>query len=178
MRPPVLILWIACRSIIPLAGTSLAGAITDPGDRQLLEMLLDQVEKLAADCTVERMREFAAYPEEIAWRASKLVRMPLVACRLTGEPKYLDQFVGVAGMDAICACLEKGPDGFLDWYGKPKPNFRRPDRPEQKVAVQITGLEMSAVIAEFACLVQSEPGRRVRYAQPLAPICRWRKTTW
>jgi len=91
--------------------------------------------------------------------------MPLVACRLTGEKKYLDQFV--ARMEALCACLEKGPDGFLDWYGKPKPNFRHPDRPEQKVAVEITGFEMSAVVAEFACIVESEPSLRARYAEPL-----------
>jgi hypothetical protein len=149
----------------PAAGDSYASAINDPVDRQLLELLLEQVDKSAADCTPERMREFAAFPEEIAWRASKLVRMPLVACRLTGQQKYLDQFV--ARMDALCACLEKGPDGFLDWYGKPKPNFRQPDWPDQKIAVEITGFTMAGVIADFACIVHSDAALKTRYAEPL-----------
>ncbi len=150
----------------PFAGASYAVPITDPGDRQLLKLFLEQVDRSSADCTPEHMKEFAAFPEEIAWRASKLIRMPLVAYRLTGQSRFLDDFV--QRMDALCSCLEKGPDGFLDWYGKPKPNFRRPDRPEQRVAVEITGFAMAEVAAEFACMVQGDAELKRHYAEPMA----------
>jgi hypothetical protein len=47
----------------PFAGTCRAAPITDAGDRQLLKVFLDQVERSSADCTPERMKEFAAFPE-------------------------------------------------------------------------------------------------------------------
>ena len=90
----------------PLAGSSYAATITDPVDRQLLKVFLDQVERSSADCTPERMKEFAAFPEEIAWRASKLMRMPLVACRLTGDRKYLDTVRRADGR-ALCVPGER-----------------------------------------------------------------------
>lgn len=148
-----------------VAGTSFAPPITDPVDREILAVFLDQVEKTAVRCTPERMQELAAEAEEIAWRGSKLIRMPLVAFRLTRDRKYLDEFV--RRMDALYGRLGRGPDGFLDWYGKPMLGYRHPDRPDQKIAVQITGFEMSNIIAQFACLVQSDSDLKSRYAEPL-----------
>jgi len=135
--------------------------ITDPVDREIFAAFLEHVEKSAAQCTPERMAQFASQPEDIVWQASKYIRMPLVAYQLTGDRKHLDQFV--ERMDALCGCLEKGADGLLNWYGKPLDLFRHPDHPDQKTACELTSFEMSGLIAEFAGVVRKDAALTSRY---------------
>ena len=155
--PVSLILWLI--SAAPAAPPE----ITDPVDWQILEALLEHVDQSAARCTPERMAKFAAQPEDIVWLASHYVRMPLVAYRLTGNQEYLDAFV--KRMDTLYACLERGPDGFLGWYGRPLELFRNPRRPGQKVDVVLTSFEMAGLLAEFARVVQPDIQLADRYRE-------------
>ena len=157
------------RSLCVLFVASLAGAaaavpprVTDPADRQILEAFLGHVEKSGAYCTPERMAKFAAQPEDIVWQASRYIALPLVAYRLTEEPKHLDVFV--ERMDTLCKCLSKGPDDFLGWYGLPLSLFRHPDHPDLKVDVILTSFEVTGLMAEFACAVQASDALKAKHA--------------
>ena len=157
--PVSLILWL----ISPVSAARCE--VTDPVDRQILAAFLEHVDQSAARCTPERMARFASQPEDIVWQASHYVRMPLVAYRLTGNREYLDAFV--KRMDTLCGCLERGPDGFLGWYGRPLELFRNPDRPGQKVDVVLTSFEMAGLLAEFARVVQADRHLADRYREPV-----------
>ena len=146
--------------VVGIVGLAIAQAhaepteMTDPKDREILQAFLGHVEKSAAYCTPERMARFAAQPEDITWQASRYIKMPLVAYKLTEDIKYLDTFV--ERMDTLCDCLEAGPDGFKGWYGLAYELFRHPDHPEQKVDVIITSFTMADLIGQFAQIVKAD----------------------
>ncbi|MBI1927631.1 dienelactone hydrolase family protein [Candidatus Poribacteria bacterium] len=135
--------------------------IEDERDQQILEAFLDHVQQSARECTPERMAKFAEQPEDITWQASKYIRMPLIAYRLTGDGKYLDLFV--ARMDTLLNCLKLGPDGFLGWYGLPLQLFRHPDYPERHVDVMLTSFVMAGLMAEFATVVLDDNALNQRF---------------
>jgi len=135
--------------------------ITDPADRQIVEAFLGHAESSARYCTPERMARFASQPEDIVWQASRYIRLPLVAYRLAGQTKYLGMFVG--RMDTLVACAKEGPDGFLGWYGLPLKLFRHPDHPDRKADVILTSFEMTALIADFARIVQADETLKTTY---------------
>ena len=161
MRPatiPFLVLCAAAR--LALAEPA---RVADPKDRQILAAFLTHVERSADRCTRERMARFAAQPEDITWQASQYIRMPLVAFRLTAEPRCLD--LVVQRLDALCACLSKGPDGFLGWYGLPLNLFRHPDHPTRKVDVILTSFEVTRLMADFARAVQADDALAANYGK-------------
>jgi len=143
-----------------------APTITDPTDRQIVAAFLRHVDGSARDCTPERMAKFASQPEDITWQASLYIELPLVAYRLTGDGKYLDAFT--TRMDALFACLTKGPDGFLGWYGLPLSLFRHPDHPDRKVDVIITSFTLARLAAEFAAIVQADPALAAKHGKAAA----------
>jgi len=147
------------------AGAAPAAVRVEPADRPVLEAFLEHVDDSAARCTPARMEAFARQPEDIVWQASRYVRLPLLAYRLTGKPAYLDAFV--ERCDALFACLEKGPDGFLGWYGLPLDLFRHPDHPDRRVDVVLTSFEATGLVADFARTVQANAALRRRYARPV-----------
>jgi hypothetical protein len=108
------------------------------------------------------MARFAAQPEDITWQASRYVRMPLVAYRLTEEPKHLEMFV--QRMDTLCGCLKKGSDGFQGWIGLPYQLFRHPEHPDRQVDVMLTDFVMAGLIAEFAQVIRSSDALKSKYA--------------
>ena len=157
---------MATRLLVLLAAvTTLAAAeppaVTDPVDRQILEAFLGHVEGSASYCTPERMARFAQQPEDIVWQASRYIELPLVAYELTEKAQYLDQFV--QRMDTLVACATKGPDGFLGWYGLPLNLFRHPEHPDRKVDVILTSFEVTALIADFARIVQADAGLKAKH---------------
>jgi hypothetical protein len=135
----------------------------DATDRQILEAFLDQVQNSARYCTPERMAKFASQPEDITWQASKYIRMPLTAYRLTGDAKYLDVFV--ERMDTLCDQLEQGPDGFMGWYGLPLKLFRHPEHPDRQVDVILTSFVMAGLMADFAQVVQGNEKLRGKHGE-------------
>jgi len=137
--------------------------ITDPADHQIIEAFLGHVESSARRCTPERMAKFASQPEDIVWQASRYIRLPLVAYKLTGDAKHLDSFA--ARMDALCGCLTKGPDGFLGWYGLPLKLFRHPEHPDRRVDVILTSFEAAGLMAEFIRIIRADPALAARYAK-------------
>jgi len=140
--------------------------VDDPVDREILAAFLGHVETSARYCTPERMAKFASQPEDITWQASLHIRMPLAAYRLTGDAKHLDRFV--ERMDTLCTCLEKGPDGYLGWYGLPLPLFRHPDHPDRKLDVMLTSFVVAGLMADFARVVQSDDALKARHGATAA----------
>lgn len=140
-----------------------APQITDPVDLEILDAFLRNVEKSAAYCTPERMAKFAEQPEDITWQASRYIKMPLVAYRLTEQTKYLDMFV--ERTDTLCDCVEKGRDGFLGWYGLPLELFRHPEHPDRQVDVILTSFVVAGLMADFAKVVQSDAALQARYGE-------------
>ena len=138
----------------------------EAADRPVLEAFLEHVDGSAAQCTPERMEQFARRPEDIVWKASRYIRLPLVAYRLTGDAGYLDAFV--ERCDALFACLDKGPDGYLGWYGLPLDLFRHPDHPDRRVDVVLTSFEVAGMVADFAVVIRAEASLRRRYDRPVA----------
>jgi len=132
-------------------------------DRPILEAFLGHVDKSARYCTPERMARFASQPEDIVWQASRYIELPLVAYRLTEEPKYLDMFV--ERMDTLVGCARKGSDGFLGWYGLPLGLFRHPDHPDRKTDVILTSFEVTGLMADFARVVRSGRGLKAKYGE-------------
>ena len=123
-----------------------------PEDGPVVEAFLAHVEASAAQCTPERLAEFARQPEDIVWQASKYIRMPYVAYRLTGDTGYVDEFA--ARLGALYDELEPGPDGFLGWYGLPLDLFRHPDHPDRPSDVILTSFVVAGLAAEFALAVR------------------------
>lgn len=152
---------LSCGLTTAVEETNALPQITDSIDRQILEAFLGHVENSAHYCTPERMAKFAAQPEDITWQASKYIKMALVAYRLTEDSKYLDMFV--ERLDTLYNCLEKGPDGFLGWYGLPLELFRHPKHPDQEVDVILTSFVMAGLIAEFAQVVQADEALNAQY---------------
>ncbi len=128
--------------------------VVEEGDRPILAAFLGHAERSAAYCTAERMAKFAAQPEDIVWQGSRYIRLPLLAYRLTGDARYLDEFV--KRCDALYGCQTKGGDGFLGWYGLPLPLFRHPDHPEEKVDCLLTSFEVARMAADFARVVRAD----------------------
>ncbi|MFQ5809647.1 MAG: hypothetical protein ACE5JM_08510, partial [Armatimonadota bacterium] len=122
---------------------------------------LQHVEKSSVRGTPERLAQYAQQPEDITWQASKYIRMPLVAYGLTEDAKYLDMFV--ERMDNLCACMTKGPAGFLGWYGLPLELFRHPDHPDRKVDVILTSFVVAGLMADFARVVQTDDALQEKY---------------
>ncbi|MGC9317138.1 MAG: hypothetical protein ACP5KN_03780 [Armatimonadota bacterium] len=133
-------------------------------DRPIVEAFLGHVEGSAAYCTPERMAGFAAQPEDITWQASRYIRMPLVAYRLTGDARYLDEFV--TRLETLLAEMTRDEDGHPGWYGLAYELFRHPDHPDEAVDVIVTGFTMAELMAEFALIVQ-EAGLQEQYAEPI-----------
>jgi hypothetical protein len=149
----------------PAAWAAPAPPEVEPADRPVLEAFLEHVDGSAVRCTPERMEAFARQPEDIVWKASRYIRLPLLAYRLTGEVRYLDAFV--ERCDALFACLAKGPDGYLGWYGLPLDLFRHPDHPDRRVDVVLTSFEVAGMVADFAGLACADASLRRRYARPV-----------
>ncbi|MBC8230391.1 hypothetical protein H8E77_12665 [bacterium] len=135
--------------------------VKDDAGQQILESFLGHVQSSESYCTPEAMAKFAEQPEDIVWQASKYIRMPLVAYRLTGDTNYLDMFV--KRMDTLCDCLEEGADGFLGWYGLPLELFRHPEHPQQQVDVILTSFVMAGLMAEFARVIQGDEMLNAQY---------------
>jgi len=144
--------------------------VTDPADKEILAAFLGFAETSAAQCTPERMAKFASQPEDIVWQASRYIRMPLTAYRLSGDAKYLDMFV--RRMDTLCNCMTKGPDGQLGWYGLPLDLFRHPDHPDRKVDVELTDYEVAGLMAEFVRTVKSDAALAAKFAETAARYIR------
>ena len=136
----------------------------DDADRDVIGSFLGHVESSAAYCTPERMAKFAAQPEDITWQASLYIKMALLAYELTEDTKYLDMFV--ERMDALCSCLETGPDGYRGWYGVALELFRHPEHPDREIDVIITSFVVSGMAADFACVVRTDDALRTRYGGP------------
>jgi len=161
-----------CRGLLVMVGVAVVCASgpavaaeavrVEPADQPVLEAFLKHVDRSAAWCTPEKMRQFARQPEDIVWQASPYIRLPLLAYRLTGEARYLDAFV--ERCDALVARLTKGPDGYLGWYGVPLDLFRHPDHPDRTVDVVLTSFEVTDLVAEFANVVRADPALGRRYA--------------
>ncbi|NQT54280.1 hypothetical protein HQ576_19640, partial [bacterium] len=156
----------ACFAVVMMAVTAVAAAepsrVTDPADRQILAAFLGHAERLASQCTPERMARFAAQPEDITWQGSQYIGMALTAYHLTGDAKYLDAFV--ERMDNLCKALTRGPDGFLGWYGLPLGLFRHPEHPGRKVDVMLTSFVVAGLMADFAKAVQADEALTTRHA--------------
>jgi hypothetical protein len=148
--------------LTPISGTTSTPAM-DAADSQIFQAFLRHVESSSSYCTPERMAKFASQPEDITWQASKYVRMPLTAYRLTGDAKYLDMFV--ERMDTLCDQLEEGPDGFMGWYGLPLELFRHPDYPERQVDVMLTSFVVAGLMADFALTVQDDESLKQKYGE-------------
>lgn len=145
-----------------LMSVSASAAPIGPDDRPILEAFLSHVEGSAAYCTPERLAEFAEQPEDIVWQASRYIRMPLTAYRLTGDAAHLDDFA--ARMGALYDELEPGPDGFLGWYGLPLDLFRHPDHPDRRSDVILTSFVVAGLAAEFALTVRDGGELESRHA--------------
>jgi len=137
--------------------------IADPADQQILEAFLRHVDGSAVRCTPERLAKYAEQPEDITWQASKYIRMPLVAYGLTDDAKYLDAFA--ERMDNLCQCLQKGPDGFLGWYGLPLALFRHPEHPDRKTDVILTSFVVAGLMADFARVIQADEALDRKYGE-------------
>lgn len=148
---------------MPISGSTAILPTMDTADQQILEAFLGHVQTSARYCTPERMAKFASQPEDITWQASKYIRMPLTAYRLTGDAKYLDMFV--ERMDTLCDQLEPGADGFMGWYGLPLELFRHPDHPERRVDVILTSFEVAGLMADFAQVVQGDETLNRKYSE-------------
>lgn len=135
----------------------------DEADSQIFQAFLGHAENSSRYCTPERMAQFASQPEDITWQASKYIKMPLTAYRLTGDAKYLDMFV--ERMDTLCDQLAEGPDGFMGWYGLPLDLFRHPGYPERQVDVMLTSFVVAGLMADFALTVQVDESLREKYGE-------------
>jgi hypothetical protein len=150
-------------SLISVGASAVA---IEPGDAPIFEAFLEHVEGTASYCTPERLAEFAAQPEDIVWQASKYIRMPLTAYRLTGDAAHLDDFV--TRMGALYDELEPGPDGFLGWYGLPLDLFRHPDHPDRWSDVILTSFVVAGLAAEFAVTIRDGGELEARHAASAA----------
>ena len=159
-------LLILCVLLAP-AGPLCAAAVTDPTDRQIVRSFLAHVGRVPDRISEAYCKTLAAEePEGYTWKITPQLRMPLVAFRLTGDPKYLDLFARV--FDRMRSALTRGPDGYLGWYGKPLPLFRNPARPEQKVDVMITSFSTAHAAAEFLEETAGKPELSRKYARQRA----------
>ncbi|MEA3399889.1 MAG: hypothetical protein U9R79_01465 [Armatimonadota bacterium] len=136
----------------------------EEADQPIVEAFLRHVDSSAAYCTPERMARFAAQPEDITWQTSRHIRMPLVAFRLTGESRYLDEFV--TRLEALLAEMSRDEEGHPGWYGLALELFRHPEHPDEPVDVIITSFTMAELMAEFAIVVR-EAGLAERYAEQI-----------
>ena len=136
-------------SVMSLTASAVA---IEADDQPIFDAFLTHVASSAAQCTPQRLAAFAAQPEDIVWQASKYVRMPLTAYRLTGDTAHLDDFVARVG--ALFDELEPGPDGYLGWYGLPLDLFRHPDHPNRHSDVILTSFVVAGLVAELAAEVR------------------------
>lgn len=137
----------------------------EPADQPILDAFLGHIESLKRHCTPERMAQFASQPEDITWQASRYIRVPLVAYQLTGDRKYLDDFVGC--LENLLAQIGHDEQGHPGWYGLALGLFRHPDHPDEAVDVIITSFTMAELMAEFALTVR-EDGIEDEYAANVA----------
>ena len=141
--------------------------ITDPDGQKIVQGFLKHVASVPNTLSVDKCKAMAeTEPEGICWKMSPYLSMTLTAYELTGDAKYLDIFV--QSFDNLRAALTKGPDGFLGWYGKPLKTFVNPEKPDQKVDVQLTSFSIVTDIANFVELVDQSPELKTRYAKQRA----------
>lgn len=134
-------------------------------DRQILQSYLKHCEGAVVRVTAESVQRITE-GESICWVWSKYVEMPLVAYRLTGDRKYVQDFV--TAMDALLTRLRKGPDGFLGFRGLPLEFFRDKSNPTAEGDVVITAFSVTRLICEFAEAIEGDAELKVRYEAKLA----------
>jgi hypothetical protein len=164
------IVWVLV-GLVQASGLAAAGmkpvAVTGPKDRQILDAFLRHVEKLPQEITPEYCKktaeEDAEGAEPVTWLIMPSLRMPLVAYKITADPKYLDMFVQL--FDNLRSALTVGRDGYLGWYGTAAPDYRDPNDPDRKTDAVISSFTATDVICDFLSLVAQDPKLSRRYAK-------------
>ncbi len=167
-RRPTVILSLVFSTVLLFGKT--AGAIepvrmeTD-ADKQILQSYLKHCKGAVARVTRESVQRISE-GESICWVWSKYVEMPLVAYQLTGDRKYVQDFV--TAMDALLTRLRKGPDGFLGFRGLPLEFFRDKSNPTAEGDVVITAFAVTRLMCEFAEVIENDVDLKSRYEDKLA----------
>ncbi len=139
--------------------------IESDADKQILQSYLKHCEGAVARVTRESVQRITE-GESICWVWSKYVEMPLVAYRLTGDRKYVQDFV--TAMDALLTRLRKGPDGFLGFRGLPLEFFRDKTNPTAEGDVVITAFSVTRLMCEFAEAIEGDADLTAQYEDKLA----------
>ncbi|MBW3625658.1 MAG: hypothetical protein KY468_19875, partial [Armatimonadetes bacterium] len=138
--------------------------LTTPGedDRIILQSFLKHADAAVKEITPEKMRAVREV-EQIAWVHSKYLDMQLAAYQLTGERKYLDNFVRMT--DALLTRLSRGPDGYLGFRGIQLAIFQNKNHPNLEDDVVITDFTVIQVLCDFAEIVQARKALKAAYGQ-------------
>ncbi|MBE7464633.1 MAG: hypothetical protein HS116_14245 [Planctomycetes bacterium] len=163
MRPLALLLAFS----LPALHAYDAPKIDDEKDRQVLAGFLQHTAKVTETLTPEYAKTQAAKDSEsYCWIVLKHQKMPLTAYHLTGDAKYLDQFV--ACFANLQTALTQDAKGFKGWYGKPLPIFQNPDQPDLALDVIITSFSAVKVLSEFIETIDAEPALKEKFAKERA----------
>ena len=138
--------------------------LTIPGedDRKILQSFLKHADAAVKEITPEKMRAVREV-EQIAWVHSKYLDMQLAAYQLTGERKYLDNFVRMT--DALLTRLSIGPDGYLGFRGVQYAIFQDKNHPNLEDDVVITDFTVIQVLCDFAEIVRAQKALKAAYGQ-------------
>ena len=140
--------------------------INDAKDKQLLAAFLKQVADVPNRITAEYCKKAADTDadesETYTWLVTPYVHTTLAAYELTGDPTYLDEFVGLFENER--SALTTGPDGFLGWYGIPDPNDGDPNDPTHRTDAVISSFRTVEMICDFVTLIDRDPALRKKYA--------------
>lgn len=141
-----------------------AAPLTTPGeeDRKILSSFLKHADGVADEITPEKMRAVREV-EQIAWVHSNYLDMQLAAYQLTGQRRYLDNFVRMT--DALLTRLSKGPDGYLGFRGVQLAIFQDKNNPNLEDDVVITDFTVIQVLCDFAEIVRAEKALKAAYGE-------------
>ena len=157
----LLMLVLACCSLGVFALEPVK--ITDAKDQEILKHFLVQVAAVPTDISPKYCQKMVDDEcEGYTWQICPYLDMPLTAYKLTGDVKYLEDFVKTfANMSTT---LTSGPDGFKGWYGKPLPIFSDKNNPGAKTDVMINCFHATEVLTDFIETIAAEPALAEKYA--------------
>ena len=143
----LLALSLPARAAAPIAMQSEA-------DAAILAAFLRQTDALPRLITPEAL-DAVKEAEALCWSWSGYFRMPLIAYRLTADPRHLRTFVTIT--DTLLTRTRMGPDGYLGFRGIPLKGFQDPENPTAECDVNITEFTFVEIFCDFVEIVRADP---------------------
>jgi len=127
--------------------------MTGEPDALILESFLKHARAVPSVVSPDRVKR-VEMPEDITWTLAPVLRMPLVAYRLTRDSSFLSVFI--EGMDNLLTAMVRAPDGYLGFSGLPFPLFRPKEGPAPVINVDVADFAVAELICVFAEQVAGE----------------------